>query len=301
MNNTVCLVIEITSIIMYLLSATLMVAKKNVQTHGTGKKAQENNKEIHGTEKNSEKLSNTIWQIAVILNGVIVVNNWLVNGYVPFVSMYQVLTFLALTFAPIYIFMKYMRDGAWMKRYFAIASAFCMTGVCFMSGRGVWHFPPALQSVWFVPHILAYMIAYSLVVVAFIITVISFLKKKFGTQSTKKDKETKSHREVMDETVQKADLGVYNLMVAAFPFMTTGMLFGAIWADAVWGDFWSFDAKENWSLVTWLMVIIYLHFRREEDLKKYAKIFVVLAFVGVLVTMIFVNMMGGSSSHTYSM
>ncbi|MBE5957579.1 MAG: hypothetical protein E7254_01780 [Lachnospiraceae bacterium] len=250
------LVFEIPSIAMYILATVLMV-------------------------KNKEKISNIIWTLAVLCNGVVVLNNWIINGYVPFVSMYQVLTFLALMFAPIYLFMKFRRDGAWMKGYFCVAAAFCMTGVCFMSGRGKWHFPPALQSIWFVPHILAYMIAYSLVVVAFIITVIGFFK---------------------DEGFRKkADLGVYNLAVAAFPFMTMGMFFGAIWADAVWGDFWSFDAKENWSLVTWLMLILYLHFRREEKLKKYAKVFIVLTFIGVVVTMLFVNMMGGSSNHTYSM
>ena len=167
-----------------------------------------------------------------------------------------------------------------MKPYFAVSQAVCMTGVFFMSGSGVWHFPPALQSVWFVPHILAYMISYSLVSVAFVITVISLFIK--------------------EEKREKYDLGTYSLVNWAFPFMTMGMLFGAIWADAVWGDFWSFDAKENWSLVTWLMITLYLHFRREKELKKYAKVFVVLGFICLVVTMVFVNFMGGSSSHTYS-
>ena len=140
---------------------------------------------------------------------------------------------------------------------------------------------PALQSIWFVPHILAYMIAYSLSAVAFILTIVGCFAKV-------------DHRPRLEH-------GTYNLVLTAFPFMTMGMFFGAIWANSVWGDFWSFDAKENWSLVTWLMFTLYLHFRRHVSLRKYAKVFVVLGFIGVVITMLFVNLMGGSSQHTYSM
>lgn len=124
------------------------------------------------------------------------------------------------------------------------------------------------------------MIAYSLVTVAFIVTMVGYFSK---------------------EEKLKFEGGAYYLMCIGFPFMTMGMFFGAIWANSIWGEFWSFDVKENWSLVTWLMVTLYLHFRRDVKLKKYAKIFVILSFIGVVITMLFVNMMGGSSQHTYSM
>ena len=98
----------------------------------------------------------------------------------------------------------------------------------------------------------------------------------------------------------RLEKGIYDLVLTAFPFMTMAMLWGAVWANEVWGNFWSFDAKENWALMTWLMYTAYLHFRRHASLKKYAKIFVILGFVCMLVTMIGVNMMGGSSQHAYS-
>lgn len=251
------LMIEIASVVGYVL-ATI--------TFATGK---------------AKKASRIFWTVAVVLNGGVVLNNWIVNGYVPFVSMYQVITFLSLVFAPIYLFVTYRHNGGWMKGCFSAASAICMLGVCFMNGKGAWHFPPALQSVWFVPHILAYMIAYSLIVVACMLTLYSYLAK------------TKNPVVI--------EHGIYNLAVTAFPFMTMGMLFGAVWANSIWGGFWSFDAKENWSLVTWLMICLYLHFRKDAKLKKYAKLFVLLGCTGVVITMLFVNMMGGSSQHTYSM
>ncbi len=219
------------------------------------------------------------WIAAIAGNAVMVGNNWIVNGYVPFVSMYQVLTFLSLTFGLMYLYVRYVHNGGWMDTYFCLLPAVCLVGVCFMGIGSKWHFPPALQSVWFVPHVLVYMIGYTLSAVAFLLTVISLFRKQDAAQ---------------------LDRGIYQLVTLAFPFMTAGMLFGAIWANEVWGAFWSFDAKENWALVTWLMYTLYLHFRRHPSLRKWSKLFVILGFLGVVVTMFFVNMMGGSSQHAYS-
>lgn len=230
--------------------------------------------------KGPGKATWVVWGLAFLGNVSIVISNYAVNGYVPFVSMYQVLTFLALCFAPVFAYMKFLHKGQWMARYFCFASAFCMTGVFFMQGGDVWHFPPALQSIWFVPHILAYMIGYSLCAVAFIIAIIRIFAK---------------------EGHSRLDSGIYNLVCTGFPFMTCGMLFGAIWANAVWGAFWSWDLKENWALITWIMYILFLHFRRHKSLKKYANVFVFLGFVAILITLLFVDMIGGESPHTYSM
>ncbi len=224
------------------------------------------------------RVGEALWVAAIALNAVLVINNWVINGYVPFVSMYQVLTFLSLTFSVIYLYIKLFQNGSWMNKIFCIMPGVCLIGVCFMGVGTQWHFPPALQSPWFVPHVLVYMVAYTLCAVAALLSVISYIKKDDG----------------------RLEKGIYNLVLTAFPFLTAGMFFGAIWANEVWGSFWSFDAKENWALVTWLMYAVYLHFRRHISLKKYSKPFAVVGFLFIIVTMFFVNIMGGSSQHSYS-
>jgi len=37
---------------------------------------------------------------------------------------------------------------------------------------------------------------------------------------------------------------------------------GAAWGKFAWGDYWSWDPKENWALVTWLAYMAYLHLAR---------------------------------------
>ena len=219
------------------------------------------------------------WMMGLATIAVIVINNWLVNGYMPFVSMYQVLTFLGATYGLIYIYIRYAHDGGWMKRYLMISQAVIMTGVFFMAQDAQWTFPPALQSPFFIPHVFSYMISYTLVALAAILCVISFVIAK--------------------EEKKKYEGGVYQLISTGFPFMVTGMLLGALWANECWGNYWSWDHKEAWSLVTALSLSVYLHFRRHEKLKKYAPWFVLLAMAFEIITLFFVGMFGGDSMHAY--
>ena len=51
----------------------------------------------------------------------------------------------------------------------------------------------------------------------------------------------------------------YKIVAFGFPFLTLGMITGAVWAKKAWGDYWSWDPKETWSLITWLAYLVYLH------------------------------------------
>ena len=228
-----------------------------------------------------QRLSLGFWILGTSVNAVIVANNWLVNGYVPFVSMYQVLTFLGVTYTLVYVYIRYMHNGGFMKPYFNLFQGIIMLGVFFM-GRTAseWSFPPALQSVYFIPHVFAYMVSYTLVAVAALLAIVSYFVD-FGEK-------------------RKFEKGIYHLILTGFPFMVLGMFLGALWANACWGNYWSWDNKEVWSLITVLSLTVYLHFRRQASFAKYAKIFVILAFVFELITLLLVGLLGGDSVHTYN-
>lgn len=191
--------------------------------------------------------------------------------------------------------------GDYLARYFQLTAGIVLVGVGFMTATSKWTFPPALQSVWFVPHVLAYMIGYTLTAVACIVMTVSFFKRgevaQVGAEDFRKKDETatlKSEKELLRE-------GCNSLARVAFPFMTVGMLFGAIWANQVWGHYWSWDIKENWALITWLISAIYLHFYKDKKLRKITPVFLLLSLAGILMTMVFINFFKGSGSmHMYS-
>ncbi|NJK64690.1 MAG: c-type cytochrome biogenesis protein CcsB [Synechococcaceae cyanobacterium SM2_3_1] len=53
----------------------------------------------------------------------------------------------------------------------------------------------------------------------------------------------------------------YRLIGLGFPLLTIGIIAGAVWANEAWGTYWSWDPKETWALITWLVFAAYLHAR----------------------------------------
>lgn len=53
----------------------------------------------------------------------------------------------------------------------------------------------------------------------------------------------------------------YRMIGLGFPLLTVGIIAGAVWANEAWGAPWSWDPKETWALITWLVFAAYLHAR----------------------------------------
>jgi len=51
----------------------------------------------------------------------------------------------------------------------------------------------------------------------------------------------------------------YRMIGLGFPLLTIGIIAGGVWANEAWGSYWSWDPKETWSLITWLVFAAYLH------------------------------------------
>lgn len=220
----------------------------------------------------------------ILFNFVVMLSNWIINGYVPFVSMYQVLIFVSLMFALTYMYIRYVKRMDWTIPYFSLCAAVFMTGAAIMNNTLVWHYPPALQSLFFLPHVMSYMLSYSLCAVAFLLTLKMFITKdEAGKAGTEK--------------------AVYNVTITAFPFMVLGCLLGALWANECWGNYWSWDAKETWSLITIFLYALYFHLRRLKPSKArnvIINVVLVAAFAALLITFVGVNMFPNGGEHSYT-
>ena len=53
----------------------------------------------------------------------------------------------------------------------------------------------------------------------------------------------------------------YRMIAIGWPLLTGGIITGAVWANSAWGTYWSWDPKETWSLITWVVYLVLLHLR----------------------------------------
>nr|YP_009519413.1 cytochrome c biogenesis protein ccs1 [Pseudocodium devriesii]AYC65363.1 cytochrome c biogenesis protein ccs1 [Pseudocodium devriesii] len=114
---------------------------------------------------------------------------------------------------------------------------------------------PALQSNWLMMHVTVMLLSYTTLISASLLA-IAFLilfenpKQVLTTSSSKKIG-------LLNQLDQLSFRGIG----IGFALLTVGILSGSVWANEAWGSYWSWDPKETWSFVTWLVFAIYLHLR----------------------------------------
>ena len=77
----------------------------------------------------------------------------------------------------------------------------------------------------------------------------------------------------------------YKTIGIAFPLLTAMIAAGAYWANRTWGSYWSWDPKETWAAITWLVYAGYLHMRITRGWRgRRAAYFAILGFAVVMFT-----------------
>ena len=66
---------------------------------------------------------------------------------------------------------------------------------------------------------------------------------------------------LVSKLLENMDNFSYRIISLGFPFLTIGIIAGAVWANEAWGSYWSWDPKETWALITWFVFAAYLHAR----------------------------------------
>ena len=182
----------------------------------------------------------------VLLTGGLVARS-LAAGRLPVANLYEFLLLFTWGIVGVYIYtaVKYNLTGAGAV---VLPLVVGILGYSSLLGSEIRPLLPALQSYWLKLHVLTAVLAYGAFTVAFALSVLYLL----GI-SLKEDK---------GQSEKLLDKLIYQLTAFGFAFLTLVILTGAIWAEEVWGTWWSWDPKETWSLITWLIYASYLHLRR---------------------------------------
>ena len=98
---------------------------------------------------------------------------------------------------------------------------------------------------------------------------------------------------------EQLDQSAYRLFAFVFPLWTFAIMAGAIWAENAWGKYWSWDPKETWALVTWLVFACYLHARATAGWKGRRAAYIALAGLSCFVFNYFGVNIWFSGLHSY--
>jgi cytochrome c-type biogenesis protein CcsB len=111
-----------------------------------------------------------------------------------------------------------------------------------------------LQSNWLTAHVITCFLGYAAFALAFSLSLLYLLKSRGGEGAG-------GFLETRLPSSSLLDDYSYRLIAVGFPMLTLGIITGAAWANEAWGSYWSWDPKETWSLIIWLIYAAYLHAR----------------------------------------
>jgi len=151
---------------------------------------------------------------------------------------------------------------------------------------------PSLKSPWLVIHVTVATLGIALFTIAFSVTILYFIQMWREDKAQEWQEEGGTRFRFMD-ALPKSDVldrTAYGLLIVAFPLWTFTLIAGAIWAQKAWGHYWTWDPKEVWTLVIWVVYAAYLHARLTAGWSgKKAAYISLVGFACILVNYMIVN------------
>ncbi len=214
-------------------------------------------------------------------------------GHAPFSNLYESLIFFAWTLMFLYLILEWRTKNRTIGAFVTPLAFLAMAYASFSPNISSHIQPliPALKSNWLISHVITCFFGYAAFAISFGVSIMYLLKRL--------DTEDKNNLflKLIPSTTILDDLN-YQMIVIGFLMLTLGIITGSVWAHSAWGTYWSWDPKETWSLITWLVYASVIHTRLVKGWtgKKIA-ILSIVGFACVLFTYFGVNYLAGLHSY----
>ncbi|MDA8141224.1 MAG: c-type cytochrome biogenesis protein CcsB [Desulfobacteraceae bacterium] len=204
-------------------------------------------------------------------------------GHAPFSNMYESLVFFAWTIGVIYIVVERRYKTRTLGAIAAPLACLALAYASLEPSSAIEPLIPALKSNWLIAHVITCFLGYAAFAVAFAVSILYLVKSKEELKAEGGGLIHIPPSELLDELT-------HQLVMFGFLFLTVGIITGAVWAKQAWTRYWSWDPKETWSLITWLIYAALLHFRMMRGWRgRRIAILSILGFLAVLFTYFGVN------------
>ena len=250
---------------------------------------------------------------------------WIENGYFPLSNLYESLLFFTWGITLLTIILEYTTS-------IILVGAVVTPLAMFVIGFATLSLPdgmqkaaplvPALKSNWLMMHVSVMMLSYSTLIIGSLLSIVFLVLTRgknillkgssIGSVNFQTSRVVETTVPILGEEdlrgeamqprlnlLESLDNLSYRIIGLGFPLLTIGIVAGAVWANEAWGSYWSWDPKETWALITWLVFAAYLHARITKSWQgKGPAILASLGFVVVWVCYLGVNFLG-KGLHSY--
>jgi len=228
-------------------------------------------------ENRRDPLSHWILLVAALLLFATLVDRSIRIDFAAVTNTYESLVFFSATICGVLFLLRMLHATRALSPFVLFgATIICLVLLALSSSplapRDIQPPIPALRSFWLVLHVTLSFVGEAFFVVSFVAAI--------GSLSTRREE----RRADLDRLVATS-IGI------GYPIFTAGaLIFGAVWAQTAWGAWWSWDPKETWALITWLLYTAYLHTRLVKKMRgRTSAILAIVGFAATVFTFFGVN------------
>ena len=223
--------------------------------------------------------------LANLLLFFILCSRWIIAGYFPLSNLYESLLFLTWLLLTIYLYIE-TKTKSKLIGSVLIPVALLISGFANLTlspeMQKASPLVPALQSNWLMMHVSMMLLSYGTLIIGSLLSILFLVISRYKDIDFKiiDDSSLPLYNIMLDyyetkllspsneiselgklKLLQSIDNWSYRIIGLGFPFLTIGIISGGVWANEAWGSYWSWDPKETWALITWLIFATYLHAR----------------------------------------
>ncbi|MFH1674311.1 MAG: c-type cytochrome biogenesis protein CcsB [Pseudomonadota bacterium] len=234
-------------------------------------------------DRKIHKIASILLWVGFIAQTVLLISRYVETGNVPVHNMHETLLFFAWSIAGVFLFFQ-LKFELMVLGAFMAPLATLIVCVASMLSREPVPGDPVLKSIWLALHVVTIFMGNAAFAVAFGLAIIYLIQER----QIKEKKTGFFYRRF--PSLNRVDSMGYASIVVGFSMLTVGFITGAIYAQLIWGRYWSWDPKEVWSLITWLIYAALLHERLVAGWHgRRAAIMAIIGFAALLFTFFGVN------------
>lgn len=230
--------------------------------------------------QNLQKIGRTCTILANSSIFIALSTRWIKNNYFPLSNLYESLLFLTWCTTFIHLILEHKNKSIIIGSISSPVNLFIISFAGFFlppEMQKASPLVPALRSNWLMMHVTIMMVSYAALIIGSLLSILFLIISKnrktniqgssiyqksksyiIGSNNLIFNKNKDTERMTLLESIDNLS---YRAIGFGFPLLTIGIIAGAVWANEAWGSYWSWDPKETWALVTWLIFASYLHSR----------------------------------------
>jgi cytochrome c-type biogenesis protein CcsB len=230
----------------------------------------------------ARRVGSLVLAAGAAVHGIEIAERSLVVGHIAVASFDEGLSFLAFSLSILYLLVDRRHVLAALGAVIA-PLAWLLTAVSTFVSSGTTSLPPALQSAWLPVHVTLAFLGNAVFALAFATSLVYLFE-----DNRLKTKRPPLNRRFLPSLEKLDDLN-HKLLAWGFPLLTLGIVTGAIWAHFAWGEFWSWEAREILSVLTWVLYAVLLQGRSVGWRGRRAATLTIVGFAVLLLSFVSVN------------